>query len=94
MTMLWIVAIAVSVVAIATLCITDPKRRRTAGLTASARGALMRRALVAVSIAPGLVLALLGDAAAFLIWVGTCAICGWLLAQSCDQVASLKRRTN
>jgi len=81
MTYLIIPALAVSIAIIALLWHGDPKRRRTVGLRDRADGTAKRRALAAVALVPGLVLAVLGDSAAFLVWFGACAIAGWLVAQ-------------
>jgi hypothetical protein len=59
----------------------DPKRRRVAGLPATAQAAAKRRLLAIGALLPGVVLALLGDSAAFLLWLGSCAMGGWLVAQ-------------
>lgn len=76
-----LVAIVLSLAIIAALWRGDPKRRRVAGLGAIAPGANLRRFMVVLLLLPGLVLALLGDSAAFLVWLGSCAIGGWLIAQ-------------
>lgn len=58
----------------------DPKRRRIAGLSNRSGDRISRRLIVAAVLLPGIVLAASGDAAAFLIWFGSCAIGGWLVA--------------
>jgi hypothetical protein len=73
-------AIAISTIFLVLLCRSDPKRRRTARLAAAGPGALMRGMRVALACVPGLLLALSGDAAAFLIWLGGSAVAGWLIA--------------
>lgn len=72
-------AIAVSVVMIALICRGDPKRRRAAHLSGDGHGRPLRWVLVLTVLAPGLYLAARGDAAAFLIWLGSCAVAGWLV---------------
>ncbi|MCW1429811.1 hypothetical protein [Novosphingobium sp. JCM 18896] len=81
MTWLLYPAVAISLAIIALLWHGDPKRRRTIGLRDKADGSGKRRALAAIALVPGLVLAVLGDSAAFLVWFGACAIAGWLVAQ-------------
>ncbi len=79
--MLPIAAIAMSALFIAMLCIGDPKRRRTLRASGSAHRPATRRALAAGVALPGMGFALMGDAAAFLLWIGGAAITGWLLVQ-------------
>ena len=81
MTWLLYPAVAISLAIIALLWHGDPKRRRTIGLRDRADGSGKRRALAAIALVPGLLLAVLGDSAAFLVWFGACAIAGWLVAQ-------------
>ncbi|SFG03553.1 hypothetical protein SAMN05518801_10621 [Novosphingobium sp. CF614] len=60
----------------------DPKRRRVAGLPPiKGHGTTARRLALVAILLPGIGLAALGDSAAFLIWLGGCAIGGWLVAQ-------------
>lgn len=80
MTVLTIVAVALSVAVLAMLCVGDPKRRRTAGLRGDRGGKGMRRLLVIGSVLPGVALALAGDAAAVMIWIGGYAVFGWWFA--------------
>ena len=82
MTVLAIAAVAVTALILGLLCIGDPKRRRTAGLRGEGYRTTARRAFAAAAMLPGLGLALMGDAAAFLVWIGAATIIGWLLAQS------------
>ena len=72
-------AIAFSVAMIVLLCRGDPKRRRAAHLPGEGHARPMRRLLAVAVLAPGLCLAVLGDTAAFLIWLGSCAVAGWLV---------------
>lgn len=74
-----LVALALSAVPIFALCIGDPKRRRTLGYKGGMTSG-KRRLLVAVACVPGFFCASLGDAAAFFMWLGGCAILGWALA--------------
>jgi hypothetical protein len=80
MTGLLFAAIAFSLAIIVLLWRGDPKRRRVAGLQGSGHGAIMRRLMSAAVLLPGLALAAAGDSPAFLVWFGSCAIGGWLVA--------------
>ena len=73
-------ALALSTLAIIALCLGDPKRRRAVGGKAAGMTSGQRRFLVAIACVPGLVCMILGDAAAFLMWLGGCALVGWTLA--------------
>ncbi|WP_336967402.1 hypothetical protein [Sphingobium aromaticiconvertens] len=74
-----------SAVPILLLCIGDPKRRRSVKKSdGMAKG--MRRLLVAIAVIPGIVCAAAGDSAAFLMWLGGCALLGWA-ATFCFRVA-------
>lgn len=75
-----LVALALSTVAIVLLCLGDPKRRRAVGGKDGGMASGQRRMLVAAACVPGAFCALLGDAAAFLMWLGGCALVGWILA--------------
>ncbi|MEM7058159.1 MAG: hypothetical protein AAF557_11260 [Pseudomonadota bacterium] len=73
-----IAAIAISMVGLTHLAFTNPKRRRTL----SQEQVQLRRivpARCAVWI-PGIVLAVLGEAAAFVIWIAALTVLGWVLA--------------
>lgn len=74
-------ALAISAVPITLLCLGDPKRRRAAG-DRDGMGTGQRRLLAAGACVPGLACALMGDSAAFLMWLGGCALVGWTLAAS------------
>ena len=76
-----IAALGVSLAMLYWLWRGDPKRRRTAGSGGGAQSAYVRRLLVVAVLLPGACIAFSGDAAAFLIWFGACAIGGWLIAQ-------------
>ncbi|MBY8825285.1 hypothetical protein K7G82_23480 [Sphingomonas colocasiae] len=73
-------ALVVSAIPILLLCIGDPKRRRTAGDKSGGMPMGKRRWLVAAACLPGFACAWLGDAPAFLMWLGGCALLGWALA--------------
>ena len=75
-----ITAIAFSGVIILLLCLGDPKRRRTARLSGREMSVATRRMLAAAACLPGLVCALIGDAAAFMMWLGGCGVLGWFVA--------------
>jgi hypothetical protein len=70
-------AIALSAVPILLLCIGDPKRRRSVEKNSNGMATHQRRILVAIASVPGIVCALTGDSAAFLMWLGGCALVGW-----------------
>jgi hypothetical protein len=72
-------AIALSAILIVILGLGDPKRRRSMGNVAGGHGTVVRRLLAFAACLPGLYLAVIGDAAAFLIWFGGCSVVGWLL---------------
>lgn len=81
MTGLLLAAIVFSIAMIALLWRGDPKRRRVAGLPDAGGSAARRRLMSAAVLLPGLTLAAAGDSSAFLVWFGSCAIGGWLVAQ-------------
>lgn len=74
-----LVTIAFSMAMIIWLSQGDPKRRRTARVPGNGHSRMLRRLLVIAILLPGLYLALRGDAAAFLMWLGSCAVGGWLV---------------
>ena len=76
-----IIAIAFSLAMLVLQWRGDPKRRRVSGLPGAEQAAIVRRALLLATLLPGTILALRGDASAFLVWFGACAIGGWLIAQ-------------
>ncbi|RJF90614.1 hypothetical protein [Sphingomonas cavernae] len=80
MMMLVFAAIVFSTILIVMLCYGDPKRRRAASLPGEGHGAGSRRLLAAAACLPGLLWALWGDSAAFLVWLGGCAAAGWIVA--------------
>ena len=73
-------AISLTLVMLALLWWSDPKRRRTARAPASAQPLPLRRFYLIAALLPGAALALQGDAAAFLLWLGSSAIGGWLIS--------------
>lgn len=75
-----LIALTFSAGIIVALCIGDPKRRRTAGLADGGMPVATRRVLAGAACLPGLACVLLGDAAAFMIWLGGCSVAGWLVA--------------
>lgn len=75
-----LVATGPSALALLALCIGDPKRNRAAGIQTVAQTKRMRQLLTVTACLPGLICALIGDAAAFLIWLGGLGIVGWSLA--------------
>ena len=80
MSVITVLALAVSSALIFLLCIGDPKRRRTMRIKDGEQSRAMRWLLSAAICLPGLWLALIGDSAAFLIWLGGCCVVGWLVA--------------
>jgi hypothetical protein len=70
-------AIAVSAALIVVLCVGDPKRRRVAGAAGWRLSTAARRSLAIAALVPGLLCALNGDAAGFLMWLGGCVLAGW-----------------
>ena len=65
-----------SALCLAFLAASDPKR------LAGRRSALgsLRRLAIAVAVLPGALLALTGAWVAFMIWLGTAAVLGWVIA--------------
>jgi hypothetical protein len=82
--LLLLAAISTSIALIVWLWHGDSKRRRVARLPAVGASANARRFMVIAALLPGIILAILGDIAAFLIWLGSCTIGGWLVAQLRD----------
>ncbi|AMK20129.1 hypothetical protein [Sphingobium sp. MI1205] len=76
---LTVAATAASIFFVVLLALGDPKRRRANGLPNSL-GKVKRHAYLIGAILPGIVIALSGDAAMWLIWFGGCAVAGWLIA--------------
>lgn len=78
--MLALPAIALTAILLVMLCRGNPKRRRSARLPGEGHSATARRLLTLAAGVPGLLLALSGDAATFLIWLGGSAVMGWCIA--------------
>ncbi|WP_043114114.1 hypothetical protein [Solimonas soli] len=77
-----LLAIVVSAVALLLLGRRDPKRLRAAVSSSLApHTPAQRRALAALALAPGALLACAGQAAGFVIWLGAAVALGWLLTQ-------------
>jgi hypothetical protein len=77
--LLAIAALALSSALIIILCMGDPKRRRSSQQGGAAQGTALRRLLAFALVLPGIGLALTGDAAAFMVWLGGCAVAGWFV---------------
>jgi len=82
MTTAWLatLALALSATLIVVLCQGDPKRLRAAGQKGTAMLPRRRRGLAALACLPGLGCALSGNSAAFMLWLGGCALAGWISA--------------
>jgi hypothetical protein len=78
--MLGVAAITITALLLAILCRDDPKRRRAARLTGEGSSRAARWALTGAACLPGIACLLLGDTAAFLIWMGGGGLVGWLVA--------------
>jgi len=78
--MLALASIVFSWALIIALCLGDPKRRRAQRLGSGGQSAAIRRGMAASACLPGLLCALLGDASAFLIWLGGSGLAGWATA--------------
>jgi hypothetical protein len=79
--LLLLAGIACSLAMIGWLRHGDPKRRRVAQMAVEGPGGRARPLIVSAAVLPGAMLAMSGNSAAFLIWLGVCAIGGWLIAQ-------------
>jgi hypothetical protein len=75
----FLVALALSLTGILYLRFTDEKRRRVLGLAPRSRRPRSRIVAWAIVLLPGLVLLFTGHASAFLIWLGSSAVCSWLI---------------
>ena len=87
---LTVAATAASILFIALLALGDPKRRRANALPNSHAKA-KRYAYLIGAILPGMLIAISGDAAMWLIWFGGCAVAGWLIALWLASVPLQKR---
>lgn len=76
-----LIAVACSLAMIAWLWHSDAKRRRVAGAAPAGIGQDKRRFMAIAAVVPGAALAATGDSASFLIWLGSCVMGGWLIAQ-------------
>lgn len=72
-------ALLLSAIPVILLCIVDPKRRRATGERDPA-ASQPRAMLVVAACVPGVACALLGDSAAFMLWLGGIALLGWAAA--------------
>lgn len=75
------VALVLSAAALLRLALRDPKRLRSLRQRPAPEPSALRRAFASACFVPGLVLALIGQWPAFLIWLGGLAAGGWLLVQ-------------
>ena len=80
MSLMAVPALAMSTALIVLLCIGDPKRRRARRIKGGEQSSAKRWLLSVAICVPGLGLALIGDSAAFLIWLGGYCVAGWLVA--------------
>ncbi|ATY32965.1 hypothetical protein [Sphingomonas psychrotolerans] len=74
-------ALFLSAIPVILLCVGDPKRRRAAGERGGA-ASRPRSMFVIMACIPGFACALLGDSAAFMLWLGGTALLGWAAAAS------------
>lgn len=72
-------ALFLSAIPVVLLCIGDPKRRRAAGERGGATSRSRSMSVVTACV-PGVACALLGDSAAFMLWLGGTALLGWAAA--------------
>jgi len=89
--LLAIAALILSAVPLAMLCTGDPKRRRAAGAK-DAMTSAQRWLLVGLACLPGLLCAVIGDAAAFIMWLGGSGVIGWATAACWPAGAKAGRR--
>ena len=75
-----VAAVALSFASISALFLGDPKRRRISGKIAGEHSPGLRWILTTTAVIPGMVLAMLGDSSRLFIWLGACAIFGWLVS--------------
>jgi hypothetical protein len=75
-TLLGLLCAAMSALCLAMLAASDPKRlgKRSSALRS------LRALAVAVAVVPGALFAVTGRWVAFLIWLGTVAVLGWMIA--------------
>ena len=72
-------AVVLSTAALALLCRGDPKRLRALRRKGGGHGGGLRWLLAGLVVLPGLALALAGDGAAFMVWLGAIALTGWVV---------------
>lgn len=63
----------------------DPKRERANRDNRPIR--VLRTGLLLLCVLPGLWLAAVGDAAAFVLWTGGACVLGWLITQGVNRIA-------
>ncbi|MEJ7933766.1 hypothetical protein WG907_05765 [Sphingobium sp. AN558] len=85
-------ALALSTACILAVALGDPKRRRSARLSGNGHRPAQRRLLTVCALLPGLFCIGHGDPSAFLIWLGGCAVAGWLIAIAFSRAAASCRR--
>lgn len=83
-----LLALGLSLLALAGLAWRDPKRLRAARARSRGSSARRRRALAATLLLPGLALCALGHWSALLIWMGGTLVSGWLLANALSYAAT------
>jgi hypothetical protein len=87
-----LLAIAVSILPLCLLAWRDPKRLGDLHRRGDALGVPARRGLGIVALLPGIVLGVIGQWPAFLIWLGAVAAQGWLLALALSPKPSASTR--
>lgn len=84
-------ALALTLLGLGYLTAGDPKRRRSFKLRQVERRFLWPARLLV--FAPGLALLVLGQGAAFVMWMGAATIAGWLIAAKKPSSASKQRQS-
>ncbi|CAN5323952.1 hypothetical protein BH11PSE5_BH11PSE5_29180 [soil metagenome] len=80
MSTLAVIAFALSAAFILAIALGDPKRRRAAQQSGEGHSPAQRRLLTFCVLLPGFICIVRGDPSAFLIWLGGCAVMGWITA--------------
>jgi hypothetical protein len=93
MTLAALVALSLSAIPIIALCDGDPKRQRSSGGKGGGMGKGLRRSLAAIAVMPGIACAAFGNSAAFLLWLGGCALAGWSVTFCFHAVAQSTSRS-
>ena len=75
---LTLAAVATTLLGLAYLTATDPKRRRAFKLPPRRRRFVLPACILV--LAPGVLLLVLGQGAGFVIWLGGATVLGWLIA--------------